>query len=125
MIRTIVSIIAALAIVAALSFFEMWYVHSTFETFRETLLTLQEKVELEICTVEDGRAVQQLWDEKKKILHVWLPHTSLQEIDFQLDEAVGFIYTQSYEDAIPKIEVLIGLSEHLPMSYSFDFQNIF
>ena len=125
MIRTLVSIIVTLALIATLSIYEMWYVHSTFNVFHETLESLREKAEKETATLEDGRAIQLFWDKKKETLHVWLPHTILQEVDYQLDEAVGFIYTQSYEDAIPKIEVLIGISEHIPMSYTFAVQNIF
>lgn len=125
MIRTIISIAITFALIATLSAYEMWYVHTTFDLFRETLVSLREKAEKETATVEDGRVVQLFWDKKKESLHVWLPHTALQEVDYQLDEAVGFIYTQSYNDAIPKIEVLIGLSEHIPMSYTFGIQNIF
>lgn len=125
MIRTIISIVITFALITTLSAYEMWYVHTTFDLFHEALVSLREKAENKTVTVEDGRAIQIFWDKKKESLHVWLPHTALQEVDYQLDEAVGFIHTQSYDDAIPKIEVLIGLSEHIPMSYTFGIQNIF
>ena len=50
---------------------------------------------------------------------------ALQEIDYQLDEAIGFLYVREYKDALPKIEVLIGLSENIPQEYSLHIGNIF
>ena len=54
------------------------------------------------------------WDTKKRVMHIWVPHTALAEIDYQLDEAIGYLYTQDYEGALPKIEVILGLSENIP-----------
>lgn len=124
MIRTIASVFITFALILGVSLFETQYVHSTFSHFQEMLYTLQNKAELETATYEDGVSVQKYWDEKKRWLHVWIPHTSLQEIDFQLDEAVGFLYVDDYEGALPKISVLLGLSEHIPNSYEYNVGNI-
>lgn len=124
MIRTIASIVIALALILSVSLYETWYVQSTFSHFHQMLTTLQNKSELQTATYEDGTSLQKYWDEKKRWLHVWLPHTALQEIDFQLDEAVGFLYVKDYEGALPKISVLLGLSEHIPKSYDYGAGNI-
>ena len=76
-------------------------------------------------TYNDGIAVRAFWDRKKKTLHFWMPHTALQEIDFQLNEAVGFLSLNDNEGALPKFEILIGLTYSLPQSCNFDFKNIF
>ena len=97
------------------------------------LSVLENVVEFLLCGLampvhaayEDGVAVQTYWREKKKTLHVCLPHTALQEVDYQLDEAVGCLYVKDYDSALPKVEVLLGLSESIPHSYSFNLQNIF
>ena len=125
MIRTIVSIFITFVIIAALSAYEMWYVHNTFDYFHELLQGLYTKTQLQTVTDEDGNAIRAYWKEEKKKLHVWIPHTALQEIDFQMNEAIGFIYQDNYEDALPKIKVLIGLSEDIPRSYTLNFGNIF
>lgn len=124
MIRTIASIVIALALILSVSLYETWYVQSTFSHFHQMLTALQNKSELQTATYEDGTSLQKYWDGKKRWLHVWLPHTALQEIDFQLDEAVGFLYVKDYEGALPKISVLLGLSEHIPKSYDYDAGNI-
>ena len=125
MIRTIVSIFITLAILVGVSAFELFYVEYTFKHFHEILLTLYDKVENASATYEDGLTVQNYWQRKKEILHIWVPHTALQEMDLHLDESIGYIYLQDYPNALPKLEVLIGLSENIPRSYKIGVPNIF
>ena len=125
MIRTIASIFITLGIIFGISALELFYVKSTFDNFHKSVQILYQKVENSTATYEDGLTVQTYWRTKKKSLHVWVPHNALQEMDYQLDEAVGYLYLQAYDDAIPKLEVVLGLSEHIPQSYTFGLENIF
>lgn len=125
MIRTIVSIFITFAIIVALSAYEMYYVYNTFAYFHELLQNLYTKTQLQTVTDEDGNSIRAYWKEERQKLHVWIPHTSLQEIDYQMNEAIGFIYQDNYDDALPKIKVLIGLSEDIPRSYNLHLGNIF
>lgn len=125
MIRTIASVVITLALILGVSIYEYNYVQTTFETFETALRSLKQKTESGEVNYTDGLAVRELWDKKKMTMHVWIPHTPLQEIDYQLDEAIGFLYVEEYTDALPKIEVLIGLSENLPKGYTLHFGNIF
>lgn len=124
MIRTIASILITLALIVGISLYEIYYVQTTFETFETALRSLKQKTESGVVNYDDGLAVRELWDTKKRTMHVWIPHTALQEIDYQLDEAIGFLYVEEYSDALPKIEVLIGLSENVPRGYTFHIGNI-
>lgn len=125
MVKTLVSVFITLGILIGLSIFELCYVQNSFDEFQELLNSLRQKTISEIATQEDGKVVRQYWDDKKKTMHIWLPHTSLQEIDLQLDEAIAFLYEQEYADALPKIEVVIGLANNIPQSYELIFKNIF
>ena len=125
MIRTIVSALLTLAIIIGASIFEIHYVQSTFELLHTELRTLKQKTELGEATYTDGLAIRSYWDTKKKKLHIWVPHSSLAEIDFQLDETIGFLYLGDYEGALPKIEVVLGLSENVPSGYALRLGNIF
>ena len=125
MIKTIVSIFVTLALILGVSMYELYYVESTFETFHSALRSLKEKTELGTVNYSDGLAVRSFWDEKKQVMHIWIPHSVLYEIDYQLDEAIGFLYVGEYTNALPKIEVLIGLSENVPDGYTFNLGNIF
>lgn len=125
MIRTIASIFITLGLILGVSFYESKCVDRAFNELRVTFETLQEKAELGTATYNDGVAARSFWDKKKETLHFWLPHSALQEIDFQLNEAIGFLSLDDNEGALPKIEVLIGLTDAIPHSYNFDVKNIF
>ena len=125
MIRTIASIFITLGLILGVSFYERKCVDRACAERRATFETLQEKAELGTATYNDGVAARSFWDKKKETLHFWLPHSALQEIDFQLNEAIGFLSLDDNEGALPKIEVLIGLTDAIPHSYNFDVKNIF
>ena len=125
MIKTFISMLITLAIIIGFSTFEIFYVQNTFSHFHSILQSLHQKTEDNQVTYEDGKAVISYWDNKKSTLHVWLPHTSLQEIDYQLNEAVGYLYIGDYKNAIPKLEILMTISTTIPESYSIGVGNIF
>ena len=125
MIRTIVSALITLALILGVSIYEIHHVQKTFEVFHEALRSLKTKAELKEATYDDGLALRTYWDTKKRVMHIWVPHTALAEIDYQLDEAIGYLYTQDYEGALPKIEVILGLSENIPSGYTLSLGNIF
>ena len=124
MIRTFVSILVTFAILLGVSIFELQYVSKTFEEFQEIVHILRQKTDAQTATHEDGKVVQEYWASKKKVMHIWLPHTSLQEIDLQLNEAIAFLYVGEYQDALPKIDVVIGLATDIPQSYKLALKNI-
>ncbi|MBE5752263.1 MAG: DUF4363 family protein [Clostridia bacterium] len=125
MVKTLISIVIASAILFGVSMYSIVYVNDTFAFFERALLSLYDKTEAQTATYEDGTAVQRFWEEKKKSLHVWVPHTAIQEVDYQLYEAVGFLYVQDYKAALPKIEVVLGMCENIPHSYTLGVENIF
>ncbi len=125
MIRTIVSIFLSFGIILGLSLYEIYYVKNTFEFFHHVLDSLYQKTESHLATYEDGTAVRSYWEEEKQSLHVWLPHTMLQEVDYHLDEAIGYLYNDDYSNALAQLEVAIELSEEIPRSYALILQNIF
>ena len=125
MIKTIASILITFGLIVGVSFFEQSQVEKTFGLFNQTLLSLYDKTEAKTVTYEDGKAVEEFWEKRKNSLHVWLPHTSILEIDYQLYEAVGCIYVRDYDSALPKIEILLGMCENIPQSYRFSIENVF
>lgn len=125
MVRTIASIFITALLLFGICFFEANYVNDTFTLFEATLRSLYDKTEAGQATYEDGTAVQTFWEEKKKTLQVWLPHTAIQEVDYQLYEAVGFIYVHDFKAALPKLDVVLGMCENIPHSYTFSVENIF
>lgn len=124
MIKTLISIAVTLALLLGVSFYDTMHLTRVFDQFEEALLALYNKVERNQAAYEDGTAVQALWEEEKRTLHVWIPHTAIQEVDYQLYDAVGCLYVQDFTGALPKIEVLLGMCENIPSSYSFRLENV-
>jgi hypothetical protein len=125
MIRTAISVFIALAMIIGVSTYELRFVDNCFSELRTILCSLYEKAENSVATHEDGIAVQRYWTEKKKTLHVWLPHNAIDTVDFQLSEALGYLYEGRFTDALPKIEVLIDMSENIPKTFKISPENIF
>ncbi len=123
--KTFVSILITLGIILGASAFELIYVNNTFDLFRQSLLSLYHKTEENAATHVDGVAIREFWEGRKKILHLFLPHTPLQEVDYHLNEALGYLYENNFEDTLPKIELLLDLSENIPHSNSLLPENIF
>lgn len=124
MIRTIAGLLISLSLLLGVSFYESNRVQTAFQQFNDVLQTLYDKAEAKQVTYEDGTAVEKFWENKKNTLHIWLPHTAIQEIDYQLYEAVGYLYVRDYDSAMPKLEILIGMCENIPQSYRVSFENI-
>ena len=125
MVKTIVSIVISFGLIFGLSFYEIYYVRKTFYDFHQILDSLYQKTESHTATHEDGTAVRTYWEEEKHTLHVWLPHTMLQEVDYHLDEAIGYLYNDDYANALAQLEVARELSLEIPRCYSIRLQNIF
>ncbi len=125
MIRTVASIVLSFALIFGLSFYEIYYVRKTFRFFHQILDALYQKTESHNATYEDGTAVRFYWEEEKQTLHIWLPHTMLQEVDYHLDEAIGYLYNDDFANALAQLEVARELADEIPRSYALIPQNIF
>ena len=124
MVKTIISIAISLLLLVSISILENLHIRKTFELFSDALEALYEKTESGVVTHEDGVAVETFWEKRKRTLHIWLPHTAILEIDYQLYEAVGYLYVEDFESAMPKLEILQGMCENIPQSYRFSLENI-
>ena len=125
MVKTIVSILISALLLFCISLYERFRVNYVFEEFRERLVALYEKTEEKKAAFTDGESVRLFWTAKRKELHVWVTHTSIENVDYQLNEAIGYLFEGKHDDALPKIEVLIEMTKKIPASYAFSFENVF
>lgn len=125
MVKTILSFLLTAALILCAGIFETIFVNSQFASFNRALETLEEKVRTFTASRDDVDAVTALWEKEKKQLHVVIPHNDISYIDYWLGEAVSYIETKNYDDALSKIEVLLTICEQIPQTYSVTFENIF
>lgn len=125
MVKTLLSIFLSAFFLVGVAVCERLKVESVFLSFRERLIALYEKTEEKKASFTDGESVRIFWTQKKKELHVWVTHTSIENVDYQLNEAIGYLYEGKHDDALPKIEVLVEMTKKIPDAYSFRFENVF
>lgn len=63
-------------------------------------------------------------DGKKPILSSILDHSSVDEIEKQISEVIGFAGQNDVIDAVVSVKKLKHMFEHLPENYSLRLQNI-
>lgn len=124
MVKTIVTIIVTTLILIGGAIYETDFIHRQFNEFHDVLEVLYEKVDNETATQDDVYAVQNNWIEKKKSLHVFIPHNDIKEVDLWLSESATLVRDKEWKDAISKIEVLKELSEQIPKTFIIAWENI-
>ncbi len=125
MVRCILSIIISVAIVTVGAIYENLFIHNAFDNFHTMLYNVEEKLQNENATTEDIYAVQKYWLSKKRILHAFIPHTEIKEIDLWISEAIIYTKNKNYKEAEGKIEVCLELSEQIPNNFKIKFENLF
>ena len=125
MVKSLVAIVLATALLFGLGIGEWIFVQREFERFGEELETLYDKTEAGEANAEDAKAVRVSWERKKEKLHVWIPHNDITRIDDYMSETVRLVAEKEYSLALPKLEILIHLSSCLPATYSPALENIF
>lgn len=125
MVKTIVSILVSLSLLIAAGIFEHFFVREQMHTFSIAVASLQEKVDNSQATLNDAQALQNMWDARKKVLHILIPHNTIANIDYWLGEATGCIEQNNFSEAFSKIQVLVSICKQIPDQFSVSIENIF
>ncbi len=124
MVKTITSILVVACLLVVGAIYENTFVKRQFNEIHQVLETLYDKVDEEKATQDDVYAVQKNWIEKKKVLHIFIPHNEIKEMDLWLSESATLVRDKEWNDAISKIEVLIELTEQIPKTFRLSWENI-
>lgn len=125
MVKTLLSLLISALLLFGAAIGESYFVNRQFGRLDTALAALEEKVREENATRTDAETVQTLWNEEKRKLHAVIPHNDISYIDYWLGEAVSYIETKNYDDALSKVEVLITVCKQIPKTYSISFENVF
>ena len=124
MVKTLVSILVVASLLFIGTIYENDFVKRQFNEINQVLIILYDKVDNNTATQDDVYAVQKNWIEKKKVLHIFIPHNDIKEIDLWLSESATLVRDKEWKDAISKIEVLIELTEQIPKTFMLSWENI-
>lgn len=124
MVKSLVSMLTVLTLLIVSSILETWFVNKQFKEFDNVLFELYQKVDEQVAVPDDVLAVQRNWLDKKRVLHIFIPHNDIKEVDLWIAESVTLVRDKEWKDAISKIEVLRELSEQIPKTFRVSFENI-
>jgi hypothetical protein len=124
MVKALITALCSLAIIISASFLEQYYLNNTFKEFERAVSITYEKTENHTAVKDDVLSIQNLWVEKKKSLHIFIPHNDIREIDLWVSEAVTLVENKKWEDALSKLEVVLEMIEQIPKTYSLKVENI-
>ena len=125
MVKTFISTIVVALLLCCLAVYESDCTKRQFEELSVVMETLYEKVDDKTAVEDDVYAVQKNWLDKKRYLHIFIPHNEIKEIDLWLAESVKLVRDEKWEDALSKIEVLRELAEQIPKTFAVTLENIF
>ena len=116
-------VVAVILTVGAI--YETNFVKKQFTDFSAAIDCVYEKVDEKIATEDDVYALQKSWLEKKRYLHIFIPHNEIKEVDLWLAESIKLVRDEKWEDALSKMEVLKELAEQIPKTFKVSPENIF
>ncbi len=124
MVKTLISMICVFALLTFGAIYETTFVQKQFGEFSDVLTELYQKVDEHTAVEDDVYAVQKNWLDKKRVLHIFIPHNEIKEVDLWLSESVTLVRDKEWQDAISKIEVLKELAEQIPKTFTVAWENI-
>lgn len=124
MVRSIISMLCVAFLLFIGATFETKFVQKQFSEFHSVLEILYEKVDQETATQDDVYAVQKNWLDKKRFLHIFIPHNEIKEVDLWLSESATLVRDKEWNDAISKVEVLKELAEQIPRTFLLTWDNV-
>ena len=124
MVKSIVTVIIALFLIFGGAVFEAKFVNKQFNEFDVALSSLYDKTKDQTANKQDVLAVQENWHAKKRVLHIFIPHNEIKEIDLWLGETISLINFEKYDDALSKLDVLIELCREIPKTFTPAMPNI-
>ncbi len=124
MIKSVITTICAVVILAVGVVFENFFVQKQFVELQQNFTELYNLTENQSATADDVISVQTDWHDKKKYLHAFIPHNEIKEIDLWISETITLIKDKEWHDAISKIQVLLDLSREIPKTFLISFDNI-
>ena len=124
MVKSLISTIITLSLICFGALIENHYVKKSFSELNQIAIVCQQKAEEETINVNDTKLLQNTFLRKKKLLHVFIPHTEIKEIELWISESVRCAKDLKYQDASLKLEVVIELTEQIPNNFKLSWQNI-
>ena len=125
MLKTIITIVISFALLIGGAIYEQTVVLRQFNELSTEVKRCIDLAEEGALTTDKVYAVQEDWEEKKKYLHAFLPHSEIKEIGLWLSEAISYTEYGNEEELVDKLQVLYDLAVQIPENFKIRLNNIF
>ena len=125
MIKSIISTAVALLLLLSANFFEQVTLKNSFSQFYEIIEETQNKLKSTTPSLNDSEGLEDFWLDKKRSLHIWIPHSEIKEIDLWVSECSAYTKIGKFDEAITKLEVLKTLASQIPNNFCLHLENLF
>ncbi len=122
--KVLITIIVSLILLVAGGVYEQVVVLKQFDEFKQSVLVCKDKADAKTLTFDDIKDLQTDWEDKRKYLHVFIPHTEIKEIGLWLSEAMAFTEYDNMEETADKLQVIYDLSCQIPENFRIKIENI-
>ena len=124
MVKTIITALAVVLLLLVGSILECFFIKDTFKEVGVETDAVYQKILDEEASEEDIYNLQDVWLNKKRFLHAFIPHNEIKEIDLWIAETVKLVKDEKWIDALSKLEVVKELIEQIPRTFNISFENI-
>ena len=124
MVKSIISIGVVIILLLVSILLETNFVKKQFLEAHQATTLVYEKTLNETATEDDVYKLQKDWLNKKRYLHIFIPHNEIKEVDLWISECVKLVKNKEWTDAITKLEVLKELFEQIPKTFKPSIENI-
>ena len=95
-----------------------------FDEFKSSVAKCLDKANDNTLSADDINNLSTDWENKRKYLHVFIPHTEIKEIGLWLSEATAFAEFGNMEETADKLQVIYDLSKQIPDNFRIKIENI-
>ena len=120
----IIPLVLLIAIVGG-GILEQNALHSKFDLFEAKLNAVQVKIEQGKAVPEDIDEILDWWQREKNIMHTFIPHTEIRDIDNWLVETRSFIRDGKSALALAKLSVVQDIAKSIPKTFEITPGNVF
>jgi hypothetical protein len=122
--KVLITIICSILLLVAGGIYEQVVVLKQFDEFKSSVAKCLDKANAKTLTVNDINELSTDWEDKRKYLHVFIPHTEIKEIGLWLSEATAFAEFGNMEETADKLQVIYDLSKQIPDNFRIKIENI-
>ena len=122
--KVLITIICSVLLLVAGGIYEQVVVLKQFDEFKSSVSKCLDKANAKTLTPNDINELSNNWEDKRKYLHVFIPHTEIKEIGLWLSEATAFAEYNNMEETADKLQVIYDLSKQIPDNFRIKIENI-